>query len=88
MKKFTVPCSFGGKKAPFNIYIGGASTKRHPLYYQALWLKSVRSGEVPPEVMESFQKLADIAHENNVSFEELVVYALGTASSGESKTSE
>jgi hypothetical protein len=78
VKKFTIPCSFGATKAPFNIYIGESSKKRHPLYYQAQWLKTERSGEILPEVMDSFQKLADIAHENGVSFEELCVYALET----------
>ena len=36
---------------------------------------------MPPEVADSFQKLFDIAQENNVSFEELCVYALGSAES-------
>lgn len=84
MKKFTVPCLFdmGTEiiKSPFNIYIGEASAKRHPLYYQAMWLKNERGGEVSPEVMDSFQKLRDTALENGVSFEELVVYALGRSS--------
>ena len=79
MKKFTIPCEFGNEKAPFNIYIGESSRKRHPLYYQARWLATERGGVIPAEVMDSFQKLSDIAHENSVSFEELCVYALGTA---------
>lgn len=79
MKKFAIPCDFSGTKAPFNIYVGEASKKRHPLYYQALWLSEERGGTIPTEVMESFQKLADIADENNVSFEELCVYALEPA---------
>ncbi len=80
MKKFTIPCSFGGQKAPFNIYIGEPGAKVHPLQYQALWLQEEREGQIPPEVMDSFQKLRDISLENGVSFEELCVYALGTAS--------
>lgn len=79
MKKFTIPCIFGNKKANFNLYIGEAGRKRHPLYYQATWLKEERGGEIPLEVMDSFQKLADIARENGVSFEDLCVYALGDA---------
>lgn len=79
MKKFTVSCVFGNTKANFNIYVGEASRKRHPLYYQAGWLKEERGGEVPLEVMDSFQKLANIARENNASFEDLCVYALGDA---------
>jgi hypothetical protein len=79
MKRFTIPCDFGGVKAPFHIYVGEPSADEHPLYYQAQWLQSERGGTVPPEVMESFQKLLAISVENNTSFEELCVYALGTA---------
>jgi hypothetical protein len=82
MKKFTIPCDFGGQKAPFNIYIGEPSAKRHPLYYQSQWLSSERGGTIPSEIMDSFQKLFDISRENGVSFEDLCVYALGTADGG------
>lgn len=83
MKKFTIPCDFGGQKAPFNIYVGEPEPSKHPLQHQAHWLSVERGGTIPSEVMDSFQKLHDIAKENNVSFEELCVYALGTA--GEEK---
>ncbi len=86
MKKFTIPCDFGGVKAPFNIYVGEPEPSKHPLQHQAHWLSTERGGTIPQEVMDSFQKLHEIAKENNVSFEELCVYALGTASGGEAKT--
>ena len=83
MKKFTIPCDFGGVKAPFNIYVGEpAPDATHPLQHQANWLSVERGGTIPPEVMDSFQKLWAISKENGVSFEELCVYALGTASGG------
>jgi hypothetical protein len=79
VKKFTIPCDFAGASAPFNIYVGEPSDDRHPLQYQSAWLSRERGGTIPPEVMDSFQKLHAIALENKVSFEELCVYALGTA---------
>jgi hypothetical protein len=80
VKKFTIPCDFGEIKAPFNIYVGEpAPGANHPLQHQAAWLSRERGGTIPPEVMDSFAKLLDISRENNVSFEELCVYALGTA---------
>ena len=82
MKKFTIPCDFNGQKAPFNIYVGEPDPSKHPLQNQAHWLSTERGGNIPPEVMDSFQKLHEIAKENGVSFEELCVYALGTASGG------
>lgn len=78
MKKFTIPCDFAGVKAPFNIYIGEPAPGSHPVQHQAHWLSVERGGTIPPEVMDSFQKLLDISRENGVSFEELCVYALGT----------
>jgi hypothetical protein len=80
MKKFTVPCDFGGQKSPFSIYIGEPKQENHPLQNQATWLSKERGGQIPPEVMDSIAKLRDLASKNNVSFEELCVYALGAAS--------
>jgi hypothetical protein len=80
MKRFTIPCDFGGQKAPFHIYVGEPCDNEHPLRYQSDWLTRERGGSIPSEVMESFAKLHDIAKQNQVSFEELCVYALGTAS--------
>lgn len=79
MKRFTVPCDFNGVKQPFHVYIGDPSPDVHPLYYQSQWLTDNRGGTVPADVMESFQKLFNIALENDVSFEDLCVYALGNA---------
>jgi hypothetical protein len=78
MKRFTVVCDFGGQKADLHIYVGEPSPHCHPLRFQSAWLESVRGGTIPPDVMETFAKLQAIALENNVSFEELCVSALGT----------
>jgi hypothetical protein len=82
MKRFTVPCLFGGVQHPFHVYVGKPSAFLHPLHFQAEWLREMRGGEMPVDVMESFAKLRQIATENEVSFEELCVYALGVAQSG------
>jgi hypothetical protein len=79
MKRFTVPCNFGDKKSPFNFYVGDPSDGFAPLHFQRMWLRQERGGEVPEEVVDSFNKLLNIARENDVSFEELCVYALGSA---------
>jgi len=76
VKKFSVPCNFGGGKAPFTVYIGDPKPDSHPLHFQAEWLAKVRGGQIPPEVMESIAKLYDLAQKNNVNFEELCAYAL------------
>lgn len=88
MKKFTVPCDFGGQKAPFTIYIGDPEPQHHPLNWQSNWLSKERGGSIPPEVMDSVAKLKDIADKNNVSFEDLCVYALGAAQQEEDAKSD
>jgi cell division septum initiation protein DivIVA len=79
MKKFTISCHFGVTKASFAIYVGEPSEKFHPIYFQNLWLAKLRGGNIPHEVGESFSKLHNIALENNVSFEDLTMQALGSA---------
>ncbi|MCE3232183.1 MAG: hypothetical protein K0R98_440 [Rickettsiaceae bacterium] len=76
VKKFTVPCDFGGVSAPFTIYIGLPEPNHHPLHFQAEWLAKNRGGTIPGDVMESIAKLYELSKKNNVSFEELCVYAL------------
>jgi hypothetical protein len=88
MKKFTIPCDFGGKKAPFDVYIGLPKKGNHPLHHQAHWLASERGGTIPAEVMESFSKLLDLSEKNNVSFEDLCVYALEAANEEKKKKEE
>jgi tetratricopeptide (TPR) repeat protein len=44
---------------------------------QAIWVRELRGGEVPIDVITSFQKIYAIAKENNVSFLDLAVSALG-----------
>jgi len=79
MKKFTIPCNFGGSKSPFDVYIGTPKPGTHPLHSQASWLSRERGGQIPPEVMESFANLLELAEKNGVSFEDLCVYALQAA---------
>lgn len=79
MKRFTVPVDFDGIKYPFHVYVTEVKWPKHPIEDQARWLKEIRGGIIPPEVMDSFTKLHKIAHDNNVSFVDLCVYALGTA---------
>lgn len=55
---------------------------------QSLWVKQARGGDVPKDVIEAFRKLDTIARENNVSFPELTVYALGAASKPETGATE
>ena len=80
MKKFVVPCDFSGTKSPFTVYIGTPDPKHHPLYFQAEWLSKERGGVIPGEVMESLEKLKELADKNMVPFESLCEYALSAAS--------
>ncbi|MBL7733294.1 MAG: DUF2610 domain-containing protein [Chitinophagaceae bacterium] len=87
MKKFTVPVICGNVKAPFDFYVSDRAIG-HPykgIADQAEWLATARGCKVPDEVLTSFVKLQKIAWDNNVSFQELTVYALGEANKEKSK---
>lgn len=79
MKKFTVPCRFGDTTAPFDVYIGRPAPGLAPLRFQERWLAEMRGGELPAATLDSFARLLEIADRNEVSFEELCVYALEVA---------
>jgi tetratricopeptide (TPR) repeat protein len=83
MIKFTVPVDFGGRKHPIFIYVVTGRNGYAELQDQFQWWKEIRGGVVPQEVQDSFKRLHDIAVENNVSYPDLCVYALGTAAAEE-----
>ncbi len=76
MKKFSIPCNFGGKKAPFDVYIGNPKIGNHPLQNQSNWLQAERGGSIPSDIWESFAKLLELSEKNGVPFEDLCTYAL------------
>ncbi|GAB1858685.1 hypothetical protein MHTCC0001_35250 [Flavobacteriaceae bacterium MHTCC 0001] len=80
MKKFTVPCIFGDSKHPFDCYIANqVADDSYPLKFQSLWLLEERGGLFPEEVLSAFNKLYKLSLKNNISFEDLSVYALEEA---------
>lgn len=83
MKKFSINCDFGGVSAPFVIYIGNPEPSHHPLHFQGEWLSKNRGGTIPSDIMESINKLFELSKKNNVSFEDLCVYALNSNPVGE-----
>ena len=88
VKKFTANCDFGGQKSPVTLYIGTpAVNASHPLFFQGQWLNK-RGGNIPPEVMDSFGKLAGIAEKNRVSFEDLCAYVIEELKSSNSLASD
>lgn len=88
MKKFDIDCDFGGQKSKFTIYIGIPQDGHHPLQFQAKWLSDEREGTIPDAVMDAVKQLYDLAKKNNVSFEDLCVYALGSAQASHTTTSD
>lgn len=76
VKKFTTNCDFGGQTSPVHLYVGEPAIGSHPLGFQSKWLATTRGGNLPPEVMDSFAKLAEISEKNRVPFEELCAYVI------------
>ena len=85
MRKIAINCQFGDQTAPFDFYVGQPEEKHEALSFQEKWLLDNRGGVVPPEVKEALVQLRDLAKKNNVSFEDLCVYALGSAQNGDDK---
>lgn len=83
-----IDCDFGGRIAPFPVYVGEPKADSHPLHHQAHWLQVERGGTIPPDVMASFETLQKIARENEVSFQMLCVYAFGEAQNGQNAEGE
>jgi uncharacterized protein len=88
MKQFTVPIICGTVQSPFQVYIWDWKLDEPPTTAQFAWVEQANGCEVPDDVVESFQKLYDIARENNVSYSELTVYALSEANNNNANTNE
>jgi hypothetical protein len=88
VKKFTANCDFGGQKAPVTFYIGNPATGSHPLGFQNKWLSTTKGGFVPPDIMESFSKLAEISVKNRVPFEDLCAYVIEELNSANSLSAD
>lgn len=79
MKQFLVPCDFNGVTTQVPFYIGNPAKDSNPVQHQAHWLSTTRGGVVSQEVMDSLQKLNEIASRNNILVADLCEYALMSA---------
>jgi tetratricopeptide (TPR) repeat protein/tRNA A-37 threonylcarbamoyl transferase component Bud32 len=77
LKRFTIPVDWDGIKYGSHVYV---AESWQFLDDQFSWFENVRGGKVPADVVDSFRRLYKIAKENKVSFVDLCVYALSTAS--------
>ncbi|MBI1329508.1 MAG: DUF2610 domain-containing protein [Alphaproteobacteria bacterium] len=79
MKTFKVPMNCSGTQSTYDTYVWDAPNGPVPTDLQFDWLQQARGCSVPADVRTSFDKLFQIARNNNVSFMDLAVYALGEA---------
>ncbi|QJC27513.1 hypothetical protein ANPL_02160 [Anaplasma platys] len=79
VKKFIIPCDFGGKTSPFAVYVGEPKPDAHPVQQQNTWLAKERGGQLPERVISSLEKLNKLAKENGICLADLCVYALKVA---------
>ena len=73
-----VAATFGKDKAAnFRLYVGEPNSKQtNPIHYQLQLLKYFRGGKLSVDSLESFENLLKISRQNNVSYKELVEYAV------------
>jgi hypothetical protein len=77
IKQFTINCDFSnGNRIPVKLYIGNPAAGSHPLLFQSKWLADNKGGNIPTDIMNSFEKLSEISERNRVSFEELCAYVI------------
>jgi|GEM_PF-3533904 len=74
--KISLPCWVNGTTQKRDFFIFEVFPWKHPLETQFRYYKEERECTVPPEVMESFGRLHQMAKENAVLFTELVRYAM------------
>ena len=79
VKQFTVPCKFGQETSPVTLYIGHPDSAHHPVHFQSEWLLNTKGGVIPQDLMNTLQKLHNLAKENGADFENLCYYALISA---------
>ena len=77
MKKLTVYCKFGeiGTFDKFDFYLS-ESNGRNPLFFQIWYLTNIRGGMLPQHILTIINELLKLSRESNVSFEELIAYAI------------
>jgi TPR repeat protein len=77
--KFTIPCHVRGQpqKVPLDVYVTNAFQGGQPLEQEERRLLADHDATLPREVKDSFTRLHAVARENNVSFVDLAVRALG-----------
>lgn len=79
VKQFTIPCQFQQSTSPVTLYIGHPEFTHHPVHFQSEWLSSTKGGTIPQDLMDTLQRLHDLANQNGADFEELCYYALISA---------
>jgi hypothetical protein len=79
VKKFVLPCNFGGQTTNVDFFIGNPHADTHPINFQAKWLGENQGGSVPQRIMDSIQKIKMIADREKVSFEDLCLYTVNLA---------
>ena len=72
MKKFTIPCDFGGQTSPVTFIVGTPEKDHHPLHHQSTWLSSERGGIIPSEVMKSFADLFELSKKSQLGFSKML----------------
>ncbi|MDR0571379.1 MAG: DUF2610 domain-containing protein [Rickettsiales bacterium] len=77
--KFFIPCDFNGREVNIEFSVGNPAKDQHPIYFQSKWLGEARGGVVPQEIMDSIQKIKEVADKEKVSFEDLCLYTINLA---------
>lgn len=82
--QFSIPCNFGGQVVNVTIYVGSPKEDQNPIYFQTKFLQDMKGGAVPGDIIESLNKLHELAKKYGVPVAELCYHALQNNSDLES----
>jgi hypothetical protein len=76
LKTLTVQVNYSGLTIPTTVYLTNVPWPKDPLEDQERFLQEEKSATIPASVRQSVRNLQKLAYQNNVSFVDLVAYAL------------
>ncbi len=76
IKEFKIPCSINNQGSTVKVYMGNPDPDHNPISHQVEFLSKERGIAISQEILDTLDKLKEIASENGVPFVELCEYAL------------
>lgn len=84
--KVKIPCYIDGQKTIVDVFIGRPKDHGNPLGFQSKFLSENKGVRIPDSIINSFNKLVDIAKKYDVSLQDLCLEAFSAVSDAQDAT--